>query len=56
VLTAPAAGLGSTPSGAVFVLAPGLLYGMAAVFSVGYLGVDQSHADFPRFAGRYFGC
>lgn len=40
--------------GAVFLLATGLLYAMAAVFSVGYLGVDQTHADFPRFARRYF--
>jgi hydrogenase-4 component F len=40
--------------GAVFLLATGLLYAMAAVFSVGYLGVDQIDADFPRFARRYF--
>jgi len=40
--------------GAVFLLATGLLYAMAAVFSVGYLGVDQTDADFPRFARRYF--
>jgi hydrogenase-4 component F len=40
--------------GAVFLLATGLLYAMAAIFSVGYLGVDQTHADFPRFARRYF--
>ncbi len=40
--------------GAVFLLTTGLLYAMAAVFSVGYLGVDQTQADFPKFARRYF--
>jgi hydrogenase-4 component F len=40
--------------GAVFLLATGLLYAMAGVFSIGYLGADQSHADFPAFAKRYF--
>lgn len=40
--------------GAVFLLATGLLYGIAGVFSIGYLAVDESHADFPRFAKRYF--
>jgi hydrogenase-4 component F len=40
--------------GAVFLLATGLLYAVAAVFSIGYLAVDQTHADFPRFAKRYF--
>jgi hydrogenase-4 component F len=41
--------------GAVFLLATGLLYGMAAVFSVGYLGVESSSAGFAGFARRYFG-
>ncbi|MGI8903771.1 MAG: proton-conducting transporter membrane subunit [Solirubrobacteraceae bacterium] len=40
--------------GAVFLLTTGLLYAMAAVFSVGYLGLDQVQPDFPRFARRYF--
>jgi hydrogenase-4 component F len=39
---------------AVFLLATGLLYALAGVFSIGYLGVDQAHADFPAFAKRYF--
>jgi hydrogenase-4 component F len=40
--------------GAVFLLATGLLYAMAGVFSVGYLGVDQDHPGFPAFAKRYY--
>jgi hydrogenase-4 component F len=40
--------------GAVFLLATGLLYAIAGIFSVGYLGVDQEHAGFPRFAKRYY--
>lgn len=40
--------------GAVFLLATGLLYAIAGIFSVGYLAADQRHADFPRFAKRYF--
>jgi hydrogenase-4 component F len=40
--------------GAVFLLATGLLYGMAAVFSIGYLGVEEGRAGFPSFAKRYF--
>jgi hydrogenase-4 component F len=40
--------------GAVFLLATGLLYAIAGVFSIGYLAADQTHADFPRFAKRYF--
>jgi hydrogenase-4 component F len=39
---------------AVFLLATGLLYAIAGIFSIGYLDVDQSHADFARFAKRYF--
>jgi hydrogenase-4 component F len=40
--------------GAVFLLATGLLYAMAAVFSIGYLGVERERPGFPRFARRYF--
>jgi hydrogenase-4 component F len=40
--------------GAVFLLATGLLYAMAAVFSIGYLGVDQHNPGFPAFAKRYY--
>jgi hydrogenase-4 component F len=40
--------------GAVFLLATGLLYAIAGVFSIGYLAMDQSHGDFPRFAKGYF--
>ena len=40
--------------GAVFLLATGLLYAMASVFSIGYLGVEQGRAGFARFAKRYF--
>jgi len=40
--------------GAVFMLATGLLYAVAGVFSIGYLGVDQPHPGFASFAKRYF--
>jgi hydrogenase-4 component F len=40
--------------GAVFLLATGFLYAMAAVFSIGYLGVERGHNDFERFARRYY--
>jgi hydrogenase-4 component F len=40
--------------GAVFLLATGLLYAMASVFSIGYLGVEESRSGFPSFAKRYF--
>jgi hydrogenase-4 component F len=40
--------------GAVFLFATGLLYAMAAVFSVGYLGVEQDRPGFPAFARRYY--
>ena len=40
--------------GAVFLVATGLLYATAAVFSIGYLDSDQEQPDFPRFARRYF--
>jgi hydrogenase-4 component F len=39
---------------AVFLLATGLVYGIAGVFSIGYLGVDQTHSGFRPFAKRYF--
>jgi hydrogenase-4 component F len=40
--------------GAVFLLTTGLLYAMAGVFSIGYLGVEEDRAGFPSFAKRYF--
>jgi hydrogenase-4 component F len=40
--------------GAVFMLATGLLYAMAAVFSIGYLGVEETRPGFAPFAKRYF--
>jgi len=40
--------------GAVFLLATGLLYAMAGVFSIGYLGVEESRPGFAAFAKRYF--
>lgn len=40
--------------GAVFLLATGLLYGVAGTFSIGYLGVDEDHPGFAPFAKRYF--
>jgi hydrogenase-4 component F len=40
--------------GAVFLLATGLLYAIAGVFSIGYLTVDERHPDAPGFAKRYF--
>ena len=40
--------------GAVFLLATGLLYAIAAVFSIGYLAVDERHPDGAPFAKRYF--
>lgn len=40
--------------GAVFLLATGLLYAMAGVFSIGYLGVEESRPGFPGFAKRYY--
>ena len=39
---------------AVFLLATGLLYAIAGIFSVGYLGADQEHSGFERFAKQYF--
>jgi hydrogenase-4 component F len=40
--------------GAVFLLGTGLLYAMAAVFSVGYLGVERGRVGFEAFARRYY--
>jgi hydrogenase-4 component F len=40
--------------GAIFLLASGLLYAAAAVFSIGYLRADERRRDYPRFARRYF--
>jgi hydrogenase-4 component F len=40
--------------GAVFLLATGLLYAMAAVFSIGYLGVAAGEVGFGGFAKRYY--
>jgi hydrogenase-4 component F len=54
VLTGAAGWLRVDSLSAVFLLATGLLYAIAGVFSIGYLAVDESHADFPAFAKRYF--
>jgi hydrogenase-4 component F len=40
--------------GAVFLLATGFLYAVAAVFSIGYLRADERRRDYPAFARRYF--
>ena len=40
--------------GAVFLLATGLVYATAALFSIGYLRADQRRRDYPAFARRYF--
>jgi len=40
--------------GAVFLLATAFLYGVAAVFSIGYLRADERRRDYPAFARRYF--
>lgn len=39
---------------AIFLLATGLVYGIAGVFSIGYLGVEEDHHGFQAFATRYF--
>ena len=54
VLIAAAGWLRVDSLGAVFLLSTGLLYALAGVFSIGYLGVDQAHSDFRGFAKRYF--
>ncbi len=40
--------------GAVFLLATGLLYGAAAVFSIGYLRTGSHRAGFQGYARRYY--
>jgi hydrogenase-4 component F len=40
--------------GAVFLIATGLLYAMAGVFSIGYLKVEERRAGFTRFVKRYY--
>jgi len=40
--------------GAVFLLATGLLYAMAAIFSIGYLQADAPPTEAHRFARRYY--
>lgn len=40
--------------GAVFLLATGLVYAAAAVFSVGYLHLDEPRPGFRGFSRRYF--
>ena len=40
--------------GAVFLLATGLLYAVAGIFSIGYLHADERTEDFSRFSRRYY--
>jgi hydrogenase-4 component F len=40
--------------GAVFLLGTALVYAMAGVFSVGYLGVERDRSGFTSFARRYY--
>jgi hydrogenase-4 component F len=54
VITAAGGWMRVDSLGAVFLLATGLLYAIAGVFSVGYLAVDERHTDAPAFAKRYF--
>jgi hydrogenase-4 component F len=42
------------PLGAVFLLGTALVYAMAAVFSVGYLGGERNSPAFTAFVRRYF--
>jgi hydrogenase-4 component F len=42
------------PLGAVFLLATGFLYAVAAAFSIGYLRADERRRDYATFAVRYF--
>lgn len=39
---------------AIFLLATGLLYAMAGVFSIGYMGAEQTRPGFLAFAKRYY--
>jgi hydrogenase-4 component F len=54
VLHAAAGWLRVDSLGAVFLLATGLLYAVAGVYSVGYLHADERSGDFRRFAKRYY--
>jgi hydrogenase-4 component F len=54
VLHAAAGWLRVDSLGAVFLLATGLLYAVAGVYSVGYLHADERSSDFRRFAKRYY--
>ncbi len=40
--------------GAVFLLATGLVYAAAALYSIGYLRADERRRGYPAFARRYF--
>jgi hydrogenase-4 component F len=40
--------------GAIFLLATGLLYALAGLFSIGYLGVERDRGGFGPFARRYY--
>jgi hydrogenase-4 component F len=40
--------------GGVFLIATGLVYGAAALFSIGYLRADERRRDYVPFARRYF--
>ncbi|MGC9221549.1 MAG: proton-conducting transporter membrane subunit [Solirubrobacteraceae bacterium] len=54
VLNAAGGWLRIDPLGAVFLLGTALVYSMACVFSVGYLGVEHNSRGFIGFARRYF--
>ena len=54
VLHAAAGWLRVDSLGAVFLLATGLLYAMAGVFSIGYLSVEADEPGFSGFAKRYY--
>lgn len=42
------------PLGAVFLLGTALVYSMATIFSIGYLGVERGRNGFRPFVRRYF--
>jgi hydrogenase-4 component F len=54
VLTAAGGWLRADSLSAVFLLAVGLLYATATLFSVGYLAADRDRPGAARFAARYF--
>ncbi|MGD0198397.1 MAG: proton-conducting transporter membrane subunit [Solirubrobacteraceae bacterium] len=54
VLSAAGGWLRVDSLGAVFLLATGLVYASAAVFSIGYLGVERERAGFASFVKRYY--